>query len=75
MKRVLLIVFSTILFFNAQAQVSTTVVAGDYKIINIGTDTYGDFTHALILLHQMYILLIKSLGISRIHRLGTCSLF
>jgi len=43
-----------VIFFSAKSQVSTTTLAGDYKIINIGDDTYGDYTRAVILLHEIY---------------------
>jgi hypothetical protein len=38
------------LFINAQA----TTVAGDYKVIDIGTNGVGDYTRNLILLHEIY---------------------
>jgi len=38
--------------FFSNAQVTT--VAGDYKIINIGTNNVGDFTKNLILIHEIY---------------------
>ncbi|MDB5088034.1 MAG: hypothetical protein JWR09_2028 [Mucilaginibacter sp.] len=52
MKKILLSIFILVLFLNAKAQVTT--LAGDYKIIDIGGNGYGDYTHSLILLHQMY---------------------
>ena len=36
------------------AQVATTPLAGDYKIIDIGGNGGGDYTRNLILLHEMY---------------------
>ncbi len=38
-------------FVNAQ---TTTTVAGDYKLIDIGSNGGGDFTRNLILLHEIY---------------------
>jgi len=52
MKKILLGILIAFSFLKTNAQVTT--VAGDYKVINIGNDTYGDYTHALILLHQIY---------------------
>jgi len=47
-------ILMAIIFFNAKSQISTTTLAGDYKVINIGDNTYGDYTHSLILLHEIY---------------------
>jgi len=52
MKKTLLSIFILVLFLSAKAQVTT--LAGDYKIIDMGGNGYGDYTHSLILLHQMY---------------------
>jgi hypothetical protein len=52
MKKTLLSIIILVLFLNAKAQVTT--LAGDYKIIDMGGNGYGDYTHSLILLHQMY---------------------
>jgi hypothetical protein len=52
MKKLFLGIVLALSFLKGNAQV--TVVAGDYKIINIGTNGYGDYTHALILLHQIF---------------------
>jgi len=52
--RLLFTVLMVIIFLSARSQISTTTVADDYKVINIGTNTYGDYTRSLILLHEIY---------------------
>jgi hypothetical protein len=47
-----LCVLMVLLFLTTRAQ--TTTVAGDYKVINIGDNGYGDYTRSLILLHKIY---------------------
>ena len=48
----LIILLTPLLCINAQ--VTTTPLAGDYKIIDIGWNGGGDYTRNLILLHEMY---------------------
>lgn len=52
MKRLLLSGLLVLAFLQTKAQVTT--LAGDYKIIDIGYNTNGDFTRSVILLHEAY---------------------
>lgn len=52
MKKVFFSISLLFLFFNMKAQ--TTTIAGEYKIVDIGTNGFGDFTRSLILLHEVF---------------------
>ncbi|SHH88018.1 tail fiber protein [Flavobacterium defluvii] len=52
LKFIYLIILCLPLYINAQ--VTTTPLAGNYKIIDIGGNGGGDYTRNLILLHEMY---------------------
>lgn len=51
MKRIIIILFLGLPLWNAQAQVT---IAGDYKVIDIGSNGVGDYTRSVILLHEIY---------------------
>jgi hypothetical protein len=51
MKNVLLTVIILMVVFSAKSQ---TILSGNYKIIDIGDNGYGDYTRSLILLHEIY---------------------
>jgi hypothetical protein len=52
MKRLLLLIL--VLFCIAKAHGQVTNLAGDYKLVDIGGNQYGDYTRSLILLHEIY---------------------
>lgn len=51
MKKVLLTVIVLMVVFCARSQ---TIISGNYKVIDIGDNVYGDYTRSLILLHEIY---------------------
>lgn len=52
MKKLLLTGLLALALLQTKAQVTT--LAGDYKIIDIGTNVNGDYTRSVILLHEVY---------------------
>ncbi|CAM4117954.1 hypothetical protein SAMN06265348_103269 [Pedobacter westerhofensis] len=63
MRKTLLALF-IIISFLAKSQ---TTLHGDYKIIDIGGNGYGDYTRSVILLHEMY----NGVDIDRNYAVGT----
>ncbi|SMC75249.1 hypothetical protein [Pedobacter africanus] len=51
MKKALLSVFMLLIAFVVKSQ---TIISGNYKVIDIGNNGYGDYTKSLILLHEVY---------------------
>lgn len=51
MKNILLTVIMLMVILSAKSQ---TIISGNYKIIEIGDNGYGDYTRSLILLHEIY---------------------
>lgn len=52
MKKILLLMLLTGVFFKAKSQVTT--LPGGYKVIYMGNNGIGDFTRSLLLLHEIF---------------------